>query len=290
MINFNGTIHDKEEITPSLHNRGLHYGDALFETMKVVGRRILFAEAHYFRLMASMRLMRMEIPMHWTPEFFQSEINKTLKGQGGHSIHRVKILVWRDWGGRYTPHSEGVSYAIFTEALAQAPYILEDKAYKVDLYKDHYVNKGMLEQLKTNNKLTHVLAGIYATENDYQSCLLLNHAKQVVESISGNIFLVKDYKIKTPPLSDGCLKGIMRGVLIEILAKHPDYILSQESISPFELQKADELFLTNAITGIQPITQYRKKQYAKKVSSELIEKLNEYEGLSPSSSQDYRGH
>ena len=53
---------------------------------------------------------------------------------------------------------------------------------------------------------------------------------------------------------------------------------------------ADELFLTNAITGIQPITQYRKKQYAKKVSSELIEKLNEYAGLSPSSSQDSRGH
>lgn len=290
MINFNGTIREKEEIMPGLHNRGLHYGDALFETMKVVGRRILFAEAHYFRLMASMRLMRMEIPMHWTPEFFQSEINKTLKGQSGHSAHRVKILVWRDWGGRYTPYSEGVSFAIFIEPLAEVPYLSEDKEYIVDLFKDHYVNNGMLEQLKTNNKLINVLAGIYAQENDYQSCLLLNHSKQVVESISGNIFLVKDYKIKTPPLSDGCLKGIMRGVLLEILAKHPDYILSEESISPFELQKADELFLTNVITGIQPITQYRKKQYTKKVSSALTEKLNEFVGLSSNSSPGSPGH
>ena len=142
----------------------------------------------------------------------------------------------------------------------------------------------MLEQLKTNNKLINVLAGIYAKENDYDSCLLLNHNKQVVEGISGNLFLIQGYKIKTPPLSDGCLKGVMRGVLLEILAKHPDYIVTEESISPFELQKADELFLTNVITGIQPITQYRKKQFAQKISAELTKKLNEFAGLSAKSS------
>ena len=76
----------------------------------------------------------------------------------------------------------------------------------------------------------------------------------------------------------------MRGVLLEILAKHPDYIVTEESISPFELQKADELFLTNVITGIQPITQYRKKQFAQKISEELTQKLNEFAGLSAKSS------
>ena len=283
MINYNGTLLEKEYIKQDLHNRGLHYGDALFETMKVVGRRILFAEAHYFRLMASMRLMRMEIPMHWTPEFFQTEVNKTLKGQSGSSAFRIKILVWRDWGGRYTPTSEGVLYALFAEPLSDTSYVINSENYLVDLYKDDYLNTGLLQQLKTNNKLTNVLAGIYAQENDYNSCLLLNHNKQVVEGISGNLFLVNDYKIKTPPLADGCLNGIMRGVLLDILSKHPDYIVSEESISPFELQKADELFLTNVISGIQPITQYRKKQFAQKISAELTQKLNEFSGLSKSS-------
>ena len=284
MMNFNGTIIDQNQFSASLNNRGLHYGDALFESMKLLGRRILFAETHYFRLMASMRLVRMEIPMYWTPEFFQKEVNKTLKGQKDASAFRVKILVWRDWGGRYTPSSEGVVYSIFSEPLTQAQYTINEQQYLVDLYKDHYTNNGMLEQLKTNNKLINVLAGIYAKENDYDSCLLLNHNKQVVEGISGNLFLIQDYKIKTPPLSDGCLKGVMRGVLLEILAKHPDYIVTEESISPFELQKADELFLTNVITGIQPITQYRKKQFAQKISEELTQKLNEFAGLSAKSS------
>lgn len=280
MTNFNGTILEPAQLDLTLNSRGLHYGDALFETMRVVGRRILFAEAHYFRLMASMRLMRMEIPMNWTPEFFQAEVNKTLKGQTDSPAFRIKILVWRDWGGRYTPTSEGVVYSIFAEPLAESHYRFNQQSYLVDLFKDHYANNGMLEQLKTNNKLLNVLAGIYAKENDYDSCLLLNHKKQVVEGISGNLFLVKDYKIKTPPLSDGCLKGVMRGVILEILAKHPDYVVTEESISPFELQKADELFLTNVITGIQPITQYRKKQFAQKVSQELTQKLNEFAGLS----------
>jgi branched-chain amino acid aminotransferase len=221
--------------------------------------------------------------MHWTPEFFQSEISKTLKGRDLNHAYRVKLLVWRDWGGRYTPTSDAVSFSIFVETLPAIDYHLNQQKFTVDLYKDHFVNSGMLEQLKTNNKLINVLAGIYANENDYDSCLLLNHSKQVVEGLSGNLFLVKDYKIKTSPLQDGCLKGIMRGVILEILAKHPDYVLSQESISPFELQKADELFLTNVINGIQPISQYRKKQFDRKVCEELTVKLNEYAAIKPNS-------
>ncbi len=69
-------------------------------------------------------------------------------------------------------------------------------------------------------------------------------------------------------------------MILEILANHPDYVVTEESISPFELQKADELFLTNVITGIQPITQYRKKKFVHKTSAELTQKLNEFAGLS----------
>ncbi len=280
MINFNGEIKDQSEINKGLFNRGLHYGDALFETLKVVGRRVLFAEAHYFRLMASMRLIRMEIPMYWTPEFFQKEINKILIRQDLSAAYRIKILVWRDWGGLYTPTAEKVSFAIFMSHLEHSEYRLNKSPFVVDLFKDHYVNNGQLEQLKSNNKLTHILAGIYARENDYDSCLLLNHEKKVVEGISGNLFMIKDYKIKTPPLADGCLKGIMRGTILEILSKHPDYIVIEDSISPFELQKADEIFLTNVINGIQPISQYRKKKFNDDHAANLCYELNEY--ISPS--------
>ena len=119
-----------------------------------------------------------------------------------------------------------------------------------------------------------VLGSIYAKENEYANCLLLNEKKQVVEALNGNIFLVKGYTIKTPPLEDGCLNGILRKQIIKILGQLPDYILDETSVSPFELQKADELFITNVITGIQPISKYRKKEYASEVAKELLAKLN----------------
>ena len=80
--------------------------------------------------------------------------------------------------------------------------------------------------------------------------------------------------IKTPSLEDGCLRGIIRKQLIEMLKKLEDYTVEEASISPFELQKADELFITNAIVGIQPITKYRKKTYTNKVAKDLLGKLN----------------
>jgi branched-chain amino acid aminotransferase len=65
MENFNGIL--VESTTNSLsNNRGFLYGDAVFETFKIVDNRILYLEDHYFRLMSSMRILRMEIPMHFT--------------------------------------------------------------------------------------------------------------------------------------------------------------------------------------------------------------------------------
>ena len=88
-------------------------------------------------------------------------------------------------------------------------------------------------------------------------------------------FLVKDNTIKTPPISNGCLKGVMRKQLIELIKSISEYELIEEPISPFELQKADELFLTNVISGIKPISKYRKKNYSNSVAEKLLLALNE---------------
>ena len=122
--------------------------------------------------------------------------------------------------------------------------------------------------------MLNVLGSVYAKENQFNNCLLLNSNKSIVESLNGNLFLVKDNVIKTPPLEDGCLKGIMRKQVIEIIKKIPDYEFEETSISPFELQKADELFVTNVVHGIQPITSYRKKNFSTVVSQSILAKLN----------------
>jgi len=275
MINYNGTLITRD--TPSLtpENRGLQYGDAVFETIKVSAGKLLFWEDHYFRLMASMRILRMEIPMNFTLEFLEEEINKTLEASSDKGdAYRVKLLVWRNWGGKYAPTTREVSYVIDSEVIPQPFYILNEAAYEVELFKDHFVNSGLLSTIKSNNRAINVLGSIFAEENGYKNCLLLNENKQVVEALNGNLFVVNGYKIKTPPLSDGCLNGILRKQIIGIVAQLPDYILEEASVSPFELQKADELWVTNTIMGIQPVSKYRKKEYTLSVAKELLAKLN----------------
>lgn len=275
MINFNGKVVEETNIL-SINNRGYAYGDALFETIKVSAGNILFWEDHYFRLMASMRIMRMEIPMNFTMEFLEEQILKTLESnnlQG--SSARVKLLVHRNEGGLYLPDTNAISFIITAKPLENQFYGNKDDVYEVDLFKDYFIASGLLSTLKTNNKALNVIGSIYAKENNLQNCLLLNTDKHVVEALNGNIFLVKHNTIKTPPILDGCLKGIIRKQLMEIIKSMFEYTLEETSILPFELQQADELFITNVIVGIQPITKYRKKTFKNDVSTLLLKTLNE---------------
>lgn len=274
MINFNGNLQDNNTVITN-SNRAYAYGDGLFETIKAVHGKLLFFEDHYFRLMASMRIMRMEIPMSFTLEFLQDEILKTIKAnQLDTATCRVKLQVHRVEGGLYEPESNDVEFIVSVKALDQDFYLLNEGNYEVDLFKDFYVSPSLISTLKSNNKALNVVGSIYAKENKLDNCLLINTNKSVVEALNGNVFLVKGNTIKTPPLSDGCLKGIIRKQLIEIINLMEEYTLEEASISPFEIQKADEMFITNVITGIQPVSKYRKKQFATDVAKALLQKLN----------------
>lgn len=275
MINTNGTLQETSAASLASHNRGFLYGDAVFETIKAVNGKLLFWEDHYFRLMASMRILRMEIPMSFTPDFLEQELLKTIDATGlSNNPARVRITVYRAGAGKYLPESNEVGYHAFAKALKQPFYTLPDTPYEVELYKDHYVNADILSTLKTTNKVLHVTGSLFAKENGYDNCLLINNKKNVVEALQGNLFLVKGTTIKTPPLEDGCLRGIIRKQLLSIIPQKKEYVLEESSISPFELQKADELFITNTIMGIRPVTKYRKKTYETKVASEILKLLN----------------
>ncbi len=274
MINFNGNLGSKNEFSFSVNNRAFKFGDALFETIKVAHGRVVFLEDHYFRLMASMRMLRMQISMKFTLEFFEEEILRTIKANELIKA-RVRFSVFRNDGGLYLPSVNATSYIIEADQLTNT---LKTE-YEVDLFKDHYVYSGMLSTLKTNNKILNVIASIFADENGLDNCILLNENKQIVEAINSNIFLVKDQQITTPSLSEGCLKGIVRKNIISIIKNDSVYKILEVPISPFELQKADEVFLTNAIVGIQPVTKYRKKNYESSVAAEIQKKLKIIEKL-----------
>lgn len=278
MINFNGAI-VSEDANVLVQNRGFLYGDAVFETLKIVNNKIMFLEDHYFRLMSSMRIVRMEIPMNFTMEYVEEQILSLLKNNDLGNSARARITVYRNDGGYYLPQNNTVSFLINAASLEKTFYFLNEQQYEVDLYKDFYITRQLLSSIKTANRLINVTGSIYANENGLDNCILLNDSKNVVEALQGNIFMLTGDKLVTPPVSEGCLNGVMRKQILNLAKKIEGIEVAEEIISPFDLQKADELFITNVIKGIQPVTKYRKKEFAVEISKTLVEALNKSLGL-----------
>jgi branched-chain amino acid aminotransferase len=279
MVNFNGTIQENSAVVIE-SNRGFLVGDAIFESIKVVHNKVLFLEDHYFRLMASMRICRMEIPMLLTMEYFEAQILQLIASLPKSNSFRVRFSVYRTAEGFYAPVSNEVEFIVTAIPLQQDVYQIDKEQYEVELYKDFYVPKQLLSTLKTNNKMLQIVGNVFAKENGYDNCLVLNDEKNVVEALQNNIFMKCGNEIVTPPITEGCLNGIMRKQVLELLKKKEGIVVKEAVISPFDLQKADELFLTNVISGIQPITKYRKKGYSIDFSKELVQLLNSSLNLS----------
>ncbi len=269
MINFNGELLFEENVKLSLENRGFKYGDAIFETVKVSNKKVIFWEDHYFRLMASMRMLRMKIPMQFTLEFLEQEILKTVAVQDAADSFRVRLNISRKDGGLYTPKTNEIDYLIDVKANTSQT----KTTYSVDVFKDFYNYSGLLSTIKTNNRMINTLASIYAQENDLDNCVLINEKKGVVEATNANVFILKGNVVKTPALTEGCIKGVIRGKVIDILSKNEEFTLEETNISPFEIQKADEVFITNAIIGVQAVTGYKKKTFTTDLSTKISKSL-----------------
>ena len=276
MINLNGQIAKEQHASITINNRGLNYGDAFFETMRYGNGKIYFWEDHYLRLKSSLKILKMESSENFSSNFLKQEISRTIAAQVSiNSSYRVKLLVWRKAGGKYTPFTNEVEYAIMVEALASLTYPSNIAAYKIGAYDEHLVSLGELSTLKSNNRLINVLGSVFAKENGFDNCFLLNEKNNVVEALNGNLFIVSGKTIITPPIREGCLNGIMRKQLITIVKSDTEYSIKETSISVMDLNNADEIFITNVIQGIVPVTRYNENAFEDKVAKILLQKLND---------------
>ena len=274
MINFNGTI---ETSTNNIlfNNRAFLYGDGIFETVRIVNNKVLFLEDHYFRLMSGMRIIRMDIPMNFSMEYFEEQLLSTAKANSISDSCKVRITVFRNNGGLYLPETNSISFLINATEIIEKKYKIANKEYEVDLYKDFYVSKQLLSSIKSTNRIINITGSIFANENGLQNCILINDSKNVVEALNGNLFMLLENKLITPPVTEGCLNGVMRKQILSIAKQFENIEVFEQPISPFDLQKADELFITNVVLGIQPITKYRKKEFGNELVNKFLLKLNE---------------
>jgi branched-subunit amino acid aminotransferase/4-amino-4-deoxychorismate lyase len=275
-ICYNGKILSNNELNVGFENRAFQFGDGLFETMHASGNKVQFFYEHFDRLIRSMKLLKMEIPVRFSVDTFgiQKDISKILVKNKMFKGARVRFTVFRQNGGFYAPETNETEYLIECSAINSDKYELDSKGMLIDLYEEMPKPINILSRIKSTSSLFNVMAGIYKTENNLDECIIINTKGNIVEGISSNIFIVKENLIITPSIREGCLPGIMRQKVIEIARKQGFVVQDDAVVQIQDIMAADEIFYTNAIKGIQWVVGFKQRRYFNKVSKLLIRELN----------------
>lgn len=272
-INHNGDIIKASLPIFSATNRSFRYGDGIFESMRYMGGKLNFADYHAERLNKGAKALKFNFSEKINATFLTSQVDALCKSNKIFDNARIRMTIYRDGDGFYTPDSNKATYLMEMQAIEESEYRLNKKGLLVDLYQEIPKNFGLLSSLKTNNCLPYVMAGIYKNEKMLDECLLLNSDGNLVESISSNVFVWTGKELLTPSLAEGCIAGVMRKVCMH-LAMQQKIKVRETAIKPEVLLQAEEIFLTNAAKGIQWVVGYKEKRYFNKFSKQMTDWLN----------------
>jgi len=254
-------------------NRGFRYGDGLFESMRMNNGKLKFAELHADRLSAGMKALKIEGGNLLDEYFLKQKTTELCKKNKLKDSVRFRLSVYRAGDGLYTPNGNKSGYVLEASPLTESTYELNKKGLIVDVFDELTKPVDKLSNYKTCNSLLYVMAGLYKKQYNLDEAFILNQNGFLCESISSNVFVVYNKQIYTPALSEGCIAGVMRNVVMNI-AKANEIPLIQAQINPEVLKEAEEVFITNAVGGIRWVMGYGRKRYFNEVTRLLSEKLN----------------
>ncbi len=271
-INFNGEIVPADSKLLSIANRGFRYGDGLFESMRLMKGQLKFADLHADRLQRGMKALKIDGYSQMDAWFLKEKVEElSLRNKVKHG--RLRLTVFRDAEGLYTPSQNKMGYCLELTPVEEPRYFLNSKGLIMDIFTDIPKPSNYLSNIKTCNSLTYVMAGIFKAQNKLDDVFLLNQNGFLCEAGSSNVFVWYQNHLYTPALSEGCVEGVMRQVIIKIALEN-NIGVTEAQINPDILYEADEVFLTNATRGIQCVMGYGVKRYFNKVSKMLVDELN----------------
>jgi branched-chain amino acid aminotransferase len=271
-INFNGNILPVGSKLIGLDNRAFRYGDGLFETMRLMKGQLKFPDLHADRLQRGMKALKIEGYSQMDSWFLKDKAEE-LARRNKIKHGRLRLTVYRDAEGLYTPSQNKMGYCIEIHPLDEPRYFLNGKGLIMDIFEELPKPSNYLSNIKTCNSLIYVMAGLYKAQNKLDDVFLLNQNGFLCEASSSNIFILYQNHLYTPALSEGCVEGVMRQVIINI-AKQINIPITEAQINAEILYVADEVFLTNAARGIQSVMGFGVRRYFNEVSKQLIEELN----------------
>lgn len=271
-INFNGEIIPADSTLLTIANRAFRYGDGLFESMRVMKGKLKFPELHAERLQKGMRALKID-GYSQADSWFLNEKVEELARRNKIKHGRLRLTVFRDAEGLYAPTQNKMAYCMEIQPIEEPRYFLNERGLIMDVYTELPKPLNWLSNIKTCNSLIYVMAGIYKQQNKLDDVFLINQNRYLCEANSSNIFVWYQNHLYTPALSEGCVEGVMRKVVIQ-LALDNNIPVTEAQINPEILNQADEVFLTNATKGIQWVMGYGVKRYFNRISKTLMDELN----------------
>ncbi|WEK35836.1 MAG: aminotransferase class IV [Candidatus Pseudobacter hemicellulosilyticus] len=270
-LSFNGRILEEQLPLVSASNRGLRYGDGLFETMKLIRGEIRLAPLHFDRLFRGLSLLRFDIPAFFSAESITADILRLCQKNKCTDAARIRLSVFRGNGGLYDAENLLPNLLIQAWPLEEHRMVLNSNGLRMDVYSLARKSCDVFAGLKTNNYLPSIMAALYAKEKRLNDCFLLNTWDRICDASIANVWWVRNGHIFTPPLSEGAVAGVMRQYLLQEAGRPgTGLFITEQPLQPDELEQADEVFLTNAISGIRWVQSYRQKDYGNQLATTLF--------------------
>lgn len=270
----NGSLIAQNQPFAGPEHRGLRYGDGLFETMLLVDGCVPLFHLHETRLSESAQILGYKLES----DFFnvlRLRIQTLINAQQSTNCGRLRLSIFRKGSGTYFPEQQDVDSLIefipvaSGQLLQMAPHLI------IDVYPHHRKPINTLGGLKTSNALLYILAGAWSREQQLSDAVILNEKGRICETVNSNLFIIKHDEIWTPPLSEGCLTGVMRAYVLNLI-RALNVTVKEIPLEISALDTADEVFLTNGYWGIQPVMGYKRQRYFKKSGSSLMEALRQH--------------
>ena len=273
-ICFNGEFIRKSELNISLNNRAFKYGDGVFETIRVIKKEPLFYIEHIKRLSLALELLKIDFSIDFLKTELKQNIVRLLNANKFFSGARIRITVFRGGEGLYTPTNNKMEYLIEASELENEYYTLNKRGLNIGIYNEVKITYSEFSNFKTINSLPYILAGIFKKQNRFDDCILVNNSNNLIEGISSNLFILKNNILYTTGAQSGCIEGIMKNIVIDIALSKSMTVFDEALLTEEDLLTADEIFMTNVISGVQWVLSYKKKRYYNKFSRVLISELN----------------
>ena len=266
----NNKIIDENELKLTSTNRAFLYGDGFFESIKIFNSKIFNYHNHFNRIKLSANFL--DINLNFSAEKLLQIISSLIL-KNDITNGSIRITIFRNSKGKYYPAENDSSYVITSKKDSNNIFKKSEEDFTIGLYVENLKPQSKISNLKSINSLLYVMAAKYASENNYNDVFLMNTNNKIIETTNSNIFILKEGIVYTPPLLDGCVDGSMRNLLMHITKQH--YQISIKSINEEDINKCEELILSNAISGVRRVTNFNKVVFKERKFYEfLISSLN----------------